>query len=415
MGTETERIISASENISLYPSIVEGKKGGQILCAWYEYSSPVRPARSDIFCAVSEDICNFSEPVNISGCISYNNGPSVFFIGNGHYLVAWHSWREPGREPFTPDGDISNIWLSLSEDGFNWSEPWLAISNLSNTEYGALAGSDGLIMLFFTDRNRKRLCTSISNNGLNFSEPQDMPDFFGNAMLPDAAVGPDGTIYLVYIVKGEKDPIFFTKSLDGKNWQEPKVVSTGLGSSLSRPKISVDEQNRLWVACHTDNWGSFKRSYYKRVKNSSLEIHIRNDKTPGNACWTLNAATISSTDGRYKKKFSFGSDVFDLKKDITVVTEKDALYTKDRGYGTDKKVGSMLRELGDEITRTMFYGDEETVFKMDLEPGDYELELIYSSWIAARPGTTFSLNTEIMNAQAPNFKPDSIYIQTFPG
>ena len=78
-------------------------------------------------------------PANLSGGLSYNNGPSLIQTPDGGFLVAWHSWRPPGREPFLPDGNIRNIWLATSGEGTSWSEPRMAFPEISRTEYASLA------------------------------------------------------------------------------------------------------------------------------------------------------------------------------------------------------------------------------------------------------------------------------------
>lgn len=405
----TQGVVSRSKNISLYPTLALGKHG-ELVCAWYEYGSPDMPARSDVWCSLSKNGMHWSEPINVSGEDSYNNGPNILWSSMGYYLLAWHSWRKPGKEPFSPDGDICNIYMSKSSDGQSWSEPSMVFRRLLNTEYPTLVpGADGFIRLFFIHRESKKLNVSKTIDGVQWGEPEELPSFITHAKYPDVAVGPDKTFYIVFVTEEEKS-LQLAASKDGRLWSEPQHISFPYKVRLTRPKISVDPKGKIWVACHSDAWGSYTAHYGLRLSVPRLELTVRSNKTPGNSCWALNAIEIICEQTGVSKFFTFGPGVTYNVHPMIKVTEKNCLYTPEKGYGFDGSVHSILRELGDEITRTLFYSDEPRKFIVDLLSGEYEIKIIYSSWIASTPGTFFQFNTDVLYIEQSEIASDSVFV-----
>ncbi len=406
----TPIIISRSPNISLYPTLTLGKNG-ELVCAWYEYTSPHEPARSDIWCSVSKNGTDWIAPVNVSGEVSYNNGPGVLWSTSGDYLLAWHSWRDPGKEPFTPDGDICNIFLARSSDGYAWTAPRIAFKQLFNTEYATLVqGEDDLLRVFFIHRDSQRLYVSKSKDGVQWEKPVKLPGFIAQGKYPDVAVGPDKALYLVFVGQQDRESLWLTTSQNGQNWSEPQPIAPLADLWLTRPKISIDLNGRIWVACHSETWGSHTAKYAVRLRGPQLELTVRSNQTPGNFCWALNAIEITCMQTGAGRFFTFGPDGTSNGHPMINVTDKNYRYTPEKGYGFDGSVKSILRELGDEITRTLFYSDEPRKFVVDLPQGEYEIKIIYSSWIASTPGTSFQFNADRLYVEHPEIVSDSVFV-----
>ena len=150
--------ISISGNIALYPSLTINPDG-IIAVAWYEYSSPFEIAKSDIWFSVLEKNNLWSEPINLSQGISFNNGPSLIWINSiQSWYCAWHSWRPPGKEPFVEGGDITNIWYSKISKDLEVTSPNRVFEKVTNTEYASLAydHDKDLIRLLFNNREQKK-------------------------------------------------------------------------------------------------------------------------------------------------------------------------------------------------------------------------------------------------------------------
>ena len=404
-------IISPSQNISLYPALV-GKSNEDIVCAWYEYTSPDYPTRSDIWCSITKNGIAWSDPFNVSGKVSYNNGPSLICRHVGSYMIAWHSWRKPGKEPFSIDGDVSNIWLAESEDGRTWTSPVMPITCISSTKYAMLAQgtADSVVWLFFEDRTNGKLCFIKSKNLKRWSEPLMLPDIITHGKQYDVAVDWNGTIYLVFASETDKIGLWLIKSKDGMHWSDPKLIFSYHGLKLARPRISIDEMNRIWVSCHSEAWGSYAKCYRLRVLSGKLNLTFSSEKTPGNACWAVNAVHITCMRTGQTKFFTFGPDIFSFDSPAIKVTEEDCVYRKEKGYGFNGQVKCILRELGDSITRTLFYDEEPKTFSVDLPDGEYEIRIIYSSWIASTPGTLVNTNAEVLSFTESDIRSDAVFV-----
>jgi hypothetical protein len=112
----------------------------------------------------------------------------------------------------------------------------------------------------------------------------------------------------------------------------------------------------------------------------------------------------------YERSFSFGPDVFALPPDVTAVTVEQSLYEQGRGYGFESRPRSQLRKLGDELTRGLFYGDAPATFRVDLPAGEYEIEVVHSSWVAPTTGTLVFFEGEVLDAQLPHQEHDAVFV-----
>ena len=405
------KLISTSGNIALYPSLVLKKNGG-LACSWYEYASPDKPAPSDIWFAQSDAHNSWTKPINVSRSVSYNNGPSLHWCSLGFYLIAWHSWRKPGREPFSADGDICNIWVSKSEDGLQWTEPSMAFPRLSNNEYATLTETvDQSLWMVFFQRSTRSLFISSSKDGLIWKEPAGLPEPISLGKFPDLAIDIKGTFYLAYIGNnGIRDVVRMALSNDGRQWCDDHEVFGLDNVDLSKPRVSVAPSGSIWIACQNNEWGSYVAEYIVRTTSKQITINVHADKTPGNALWVLNAVDIRDPAGAFHKLYTFGPRREDMEEDAVQITDDDCEYNSRKGFGFVGKVNGVIRELGDRITRSYFCSDEPGRLIIDLQEGVYTVKIYYSSHIAALPGTVFDIEGDILNFQEPSLRNEKCYI-----
>jgi len=405
------KIISTSGNIALYPSLTFKENRG-LACSWYEYASPDKPAPSDIWFARSDAHNHWTKPVNVSRGVSYNNGPCLHWCCSGFYLIAWHSWRNPGREPFSADGDICNIWVSKSEDGFHWTEPSMAFPRLSNNEYATLTESvDQTLWMVFFQRSTRRLFISSSKDGLMWKDPAELPEPISGGKFPDLAADIEGTFYLAYIGNnGIRDVVRLAFSDDKRQWRDDREVFGLVNVNLSKPRVSLTPSGSIWIACQNNEWGSYNAEYVVNITSRQMRINLRADKTPGNALWVLNAVDIRDPAGTFHKLYTFGPRKEDMGEDAIHITDDDCRYNSRKGFGFEGNVSGVIRELGDRITRSFFCSDEPGTFIVDLSDGTYAVKIYFSSHVAARPGTVINIEGDLVDCRKPLMRNETCYI-----
>lgn len=399
--------VSISGNIALYPSLAMNSAGSLGL-AWYEYGSPHETDRSDVWLAVQDPAGGWTEPVNVSEGVSYNNGPSLIWLDEREcWCCAWHSWRPPGREPFIVDGDVTNIWFRNMSIDRVADEPRRALTDVSNTEYASLAVAPGEgLQLLYRDRSRNLQCLTQPSMGFSFEPGPALPDGLGAGQHGDLAFAPDGTAWIAFV--GEGGGIHLASRGRRGPWSQPRRMDIGIDAALSRPKLSLSANGAPWIACHSNTWGSRTSRYRVRTSDSRLDIRLESDGTPGNYCWTCNAISLRGAGG--ERLFSFGPDAFAPRPGVTAVTAELSVYEPGRGYGFDKPPRSQLRKLGHELTRGLFYDHTPAVFHIDLPDGEYEIEVVHSSWIAPKAGTRISFSGELLHWDLPQQQHDAVYV-----
>lgn len=393
--------ISQSENIALYPSLSPyGDEG--LACAWYEYSSPRRASESDIWFSKSVDLTEWSNPVCVSGNFSYNNGPSLIELADGGFLVAWHSWRPPGREPFTEKGGLANIWMSRSKDGLTWDAPFMAFPNISGSKYASLVQDmSGMMRIVFTETETDLLKVSSSKDGLVWSEPFVIAETIGKCGNPDIILDKDNIYHMVFM-KNEKKltSIKYFTSSNLNNWTEhtltiPRSIQF---SKLGRPKIGLSSSNQPQITMHTHAWGSYTSKFDLKIQEPTLRCTIDADHKTGREFWALNTLLIRSLQNFKEIFFNFGSNPNATDK-IDVTGE----LSDNIEYKFDGQVEQMIRELGTKNTRSLVCSDRTVSFELfPIESGDYYIEITYSSWIASNPGFVLQINGEILSSKIPN-------------
>lgn len=399
--------ISRSGNIALYPSLAVNNVG-RLGIAWYEYGSPYETDRSDIWLSLQDTGGMWAEPVNVSGGISYNNGPCLIWEHQGEsWCCAWHSWRPPGKEPFIVDGDVTNIWLCAVSTNGVVQRSLQAIPGTSNTEYASLATAfgEGLQLLYY-DRVQHVQCLAQTDKQAPFAPGIALPISLGAGQFGDLAFGPDGTMWIAYV--GEGGGIYLASRSAAGCWSKPYRIDSSSNIALTRPKLSLCPKGTVWVACHSNTWGSRRTRYRVRTAGSQLAVRFESDGSPGNHCWTCNAISVRGAGG--ERSFSFGPDVFARSSNVTAVTVEQSLYEQERGYGFERPPRSQLRKLGDDLTRGLFYDDAPAIFRVDLPAGEYEVEVIHSSWVAPTAGTRVFFEGEVLDSQLPPQDHDAVFV-----
>lgn len=402
--------LSVSGNISLYPSLCEWK-GGYLACAWYEYSSPVEPAPSDIWFSKTRDGKRWTRPLKVTDGISYNNGPSLVERTSGGFTIVWHSWRPPGKEPFISGHALANLWMADSEDGRKWTVPKMPFPGLSGSKYPSLAEDRlGRLWMVFEATGSERIRISCSKDGRNWEKPKPISGIEKGSRNPDLAIDWNGQFHLVYTLQeGSDRKIGYLVSLDGVSWEKkgkwPAVIK---GQLLSRPKISIAGDGCPTVISHTESWGSYSIQHEFDLHGTRMDIGIDPECSAGNAFWTLNALEIKSQTGKVMRML-YGPGLSSSSGDEFHVTAESPLFGAGQSYGFNEPVRQMIRELGSEVTRSLVYSNKPRVFHINLKPGKYSLCAVYSSWIASVPGIRFKINGQIIQT-ATRPKHDQCYL-----
>lgn len=401
------RSISSSGNVALYPALCRWADDS-LACTWYEYSSPVEPTPSDIWFSTSPDGAVWTRPVRVSDGVSYNGGASLLWQSADIFHVAWHSWRTPGREPFSsPRGGLANIWLARSlDEGRTWSPPIMAFPGIVGSKYASYAAtSDGRMWMAFEEVSSRSVKISSSSDGLDWTTPVTVVEGGSN---PDLFIDWDGRFHLVHAFqKGGRKGFRYLTGSDGKTWESPfRLPSLAEGRPLSRPKISLLDDGRLAVMTHTDGWGDRVNRYEIDLNEDKLELHIGVEWSAGNAFWTLNSLSVFSSEGERIQKILFGPIREGVGEEDWLVSAVSPLLGTTHPVGFDRPVMEMMRELGSPETKGLVYSDQTRRFELPLKPGRYFLEIVYSSWIASVPAVRFYLNAEILESVLPGVRPD---------
>ncbi len=380
--------ISQSGNIALYPSLCVARHG-VLACCWYEYTSPDRPTRSDIWFSQQVSDGEWSPAINLSGGVSYNNGPALACNGEGQFVAAWHSWRPPGREPFSAEGDRYHIWTVSSGDGKHWTDARLLFEELPQTKYAAVAFSGESCFLAFSQQSTKTILTSSSPDGRLWDSPRPLCE--KASRFPSICCRADGSLLMAFSVPGEKG-LWLSNSREGKKWETPRHILADYDGGVTKPKVSVDSSGAVWLACQTENWGSFRRRFRVSCSRDVLKILFSTGGGAGNGVWTLNAINISRSGE--KKELRFGPAFQQDPSGTIRIGAANWSWQDGRPCGFDGPVEEILRELGDETTRSMVYSDRDRTLGIRIGPGDFDVEIVYSSWVAARPAFQASFDAD---------------------
>ncbi len=402
--------VSVSPNISLYPSLAAAPDGS-LCCAWYEYTSPTHPDRSDIWFSRTRDGKNWSAPVNVSGEVSYNNGPSLIVRGDGSYVLAWHSWRLPGTAPFSPDGGRRHIWVSVSKDGLNWSTPRMALPVGTGSEYAALVeGNNGMLWMLSRRSETGVLQLSASSDAVEWSEPEMLD--FGDLQVAsaDIAVKPNGDRMLALTKSGSSSEIILAEVKEHGQCTVHRDIALDVEGSLGRPKIAIDSQGRMYLTCHSHTWGARHAHYGVEADKGQIKIEVHGDGSGGNACWALNAIRLQSPAGEHSRLYNFGPRIGDAESNELEIDASTALNDSQGEISINGPVDCISRQLGDRLTRTNWYCSAPRCITLRVPNGYYKLEIIYSSWVASTPGARIVLEPEPVEQRQDVYAPEHCFV-----
>ena len=398
---------SVSGNVALYPSLA--MDGEVIGCAWYEHGSPEKPDRSDVWFAASVDAKNWMTPVNVSGGLSYNNGPTLTPHPEGGFLCAWHSWRPPGLEPFRADGDVCNVWMArIHADGMI-GRASLALPAWSRTEYPSLALWRDRLVLACSERHGGRILVSFSQDGRDWSDPWICPQPTNDARMqwPSITVTAEGICYLSAVSEREKRLCLF--HIDYETIWPVGSFEAQLPAN-QHPKIRSMAEGVLAVSAYSSNWGSFSEFFDIEVERSPLAIELSPQGGAGREHWTLNYIDLVDKEGK-RIRYNLGPfhpendgmDVVDVRSDGSAPPDAKAAFSG--------PVDGLLRELGSPWTRGLVHGRERVTLRIALAPGAYTMNAVHSSWMASQPCTTIELkNARVLHHRSIEPEADACYV-----
>ncbi|MDD5643851.1 MAG: hypothetical protein PHO00_00165 [bacterium] len=335
----------------------------------------------------------WERPVCISGNESYNNGPSFMDVADGKTVVYWHSWRKPGSPPFKLSGGITNIWGAVSS-GKNikkWEIPFMPLPGEGKQLYPSVCRSaaTGFIMVY-SKRYGDCLGTAYSENSFDWRHGKDITGF-QSMNRPDIATDKDGVKWLVFsALEKSKKQIILLRSGKGNKW-ERQNIGLDVKYDLDRPKIYIDGSGNFWITLQTDFWKPYVFSKRISVLENKIVIKFRADKTAGNHFWAVNSIEMMNVNCPKSAKYRFcGEKTPYVKGYISVYP--DSLYTDGKGYGWDRKVRSMKRIIGSDITSNLVYSGSPGKFTIDVKPGTYNMVFTLAPWMSSRIGSSLTVN-----------------------
>lgn len=243
--------------ISLSPDVP-----GRIHILWQEIIFSGGSHGGDILFASSQgESAQFSKPLNLSRSVGgdgkgtinakiWHNGSMDLVAGpDGAVHAAWTEYDGP-------------LWFSQSSDGGeSFSKPQhLAGGHQAKPVRGpSLAlGKDRTIYLAWTtgmDDGADIHVTKSTDQGKSFGKPLLVASDNQYSDAPKLAVGPDGTLHLVYAQSNggpfEKYQIWYARSKDGgRTFDSPREISVPMpqfAQSARFPSLSIDGAGRVYV------------------------------------------------------------------------------------------------------------------------------------------------------------------------
>jgi hypothetical protein len=201
----------------------------------------------------------FGSPQNISQNAGFSYHPDIAVDKDGGINVVWYD--------DTPGND--EIFFSRSSDG---GAAWTQAVNVSNNpgiSFTPVVGVDdaGNLNAAWWDTshtNREIFFSRSTDEGVTWSQPEDLTHNSGRSDEPAMAVGGSGTIYLVWEDKtpGNWDILFTRSRNGGASWSPLKNISKNPAHS-SWPAIAVDGSGHINVAWNDYTTGS-RRVFFSR-------------------------------------------------------------------------------------------------------------------------------------------------------
>ena len=364
--------ISNNDGFSGSPQIATDKDN--VYVVWEDNT----PGNSDVFFSFSNNNgLSFSQPDNIS-----NNGDtsasSQIITDKGNVYVVW-SDNTPGN---------SDILFSFSDNnGLSFSQP----ENISNND--GFSGNtqiatdkDNLYVVWSdnTPGNRDIFFSFSNNNGLTFSQPDNISNNDGESVIPQIATDKDN-IYIVWedtTPPGNLDILFSFSNNNGLTFSQPDNISNNDGTS-ENPEITTKKDN-VYVVWQDDTPGN-DEIFFSFSDNNGLSF-----SQPDN---------ISNNDG------GSGSPQIAIKKDNLYVVWQDSTPGNDDIFFSFSDNNGLTFSQPDNISNNDGFSANPQIAT--------DKDNIYIVWSDATPGNddiffSFSDNNGLTFSQPENISNNDI-------
>lgn len=166
----------------------------------------------------------------------------IVFSGGSHGGEMLLARSRDGGRSFESPVNLSN---SAAGDGKGRLTP----QQWDNGSYDLIAGPGGQVHLAWTEYEGPLWYSRSVDGGASFSAPRQLGGRAGPARAPDLALGPQGSVYLVWSQGGAPDAdLWLAVSRDGGGeFQAPRALTQGPALS-DAPRLAVDRSGVLHLA-----------------------------------------------------------------------------------------------------------------------------------------------------------------------
>ena len=271
---------------------------GTILISWQSNRNSAT-GRTDVF---YKSYTNYAWSTDTSLTTNgWNSSPSLLQLANGTVVVFW-SYKA-----------VSNYLIySTSTNGRVWSSPVQVTSTtLNDTQPSAAVGSDGTIWLVWTRVDTtnptvpavKQLYYQTWKNGvwsIAIKLTNDSNQNFGSSVL----IARDGTVWVVWSKGAAGNPYqLFYKTYNGVSWTSDTQIVTS-SSSDEHPSLLQDRNGTLWlfwgrlivVSTLIQYYDLFGKYSYNLGQTWSSEFDLTNNPSTGTVDSQMPNAIQSTTD-----------------------------------------------------------------------------------------------------------------------
>jgi hypothetical protein len=252
------RISDISTGLTDYPASLAIDEIGILYMAWNIWNRSNRADMHILFDKSSDRGETWTSDKQVDdGTKSGKGAPAVCVGVNGYIFVVWHDYR-----PY----DDTDIYFARSTDGGEtWTDPNIRINDDSSSyQHDPSMAIDHWGNLYVayqnTSDNDVHIClVKSTDGGESWTSPHVQIDDGqpGNHLLPELAIGQDGTIYASWSWWGG-DNILFAKSTDGgETWSRPNIRVDYAPSNYfwnDNSSIAVDEVGNIFVTWDAYNY-----------------------------------------------------------------------------------------------------------------------------------------------------------------
>jgi hypothetical protein len=241
----------------LAPATID--ESGVLYTAWTILNKYLRADKHILFAKSSDQGDTWTPDVQVDdGTRSSKSSPAICVGANGHIYVVWDDYR-----PY----DDSDIYFARSTDGGDtWTDPNIRV----NDDPSSYQHSPSMVIDLWgdlyvayqnTSDNDVHIClVKSTDGGETWNHPHIQIDDGrpGNHLLPELAIGQDGTIYASWSCWAG-DHILFAKSTDGgETWSRPSIQVDYTPDNYfwnDFSSIAVDEADNIYVSWDAYNYG----------------------------------------------------------------------------------------------------------------------------------------------------------------